>query len=65
MTNYFEPINCFNNQIDLSFISISDKLELVKDVNKTIQSVDADITQAAIPLQEHTDIVKWIDSGGI
>ena len=24
MTNYFEPINCFNNQIDLSFISISD-----------------------------------------
>jgi len=65
MTNYFEPINCFNNQIDLSFISISHKLELVKDVNKAIQSVDANITQTAIPLQEHTDIVKWVDSGGI
>ena len=65
MANYFESINCFNEQINLSFISIFNKLDVAKDTSRAKELIKADISQIATPIQEHTDIVKWINSSGI
>ena len=65
MSNYFESLNCFNNELDLSFISIVDKSEIIKDTYKAIERIDINMNQVAIPVQEHTDIVRWTDSGGV
>ena len=65
MQNHFESINCFNNKINLSFLSISNKSEIIKDIKKTIQKVKGHVNQLAIPIQKHTNIVKWISSSGV
>ena len=65
MSNYFELINCFNDQINLSFTSISDKLDIIEDTNKVAQRINTNINQIAIPIQKHTDAVKWVNSSGI
>ena len=65
MSNYFELISDFNDKINLSFTSIHDKIEIIRDTKKAIQRINTDINQIALPIQEHSDIVKWVDSSGI
>ena len=65
MTNYFKSIDCFSNQINLSFASIANKLDIIKDTNTASDIIKIDANKIATPVQEHTDIVKWINSSGI
>ena len=65
MSNHFELINCFNNKISVSFTSISNKTEIIHDTRESIENISANIHQLAIPIQNHTDTVKWINTSGV
>ena len=65
MSNYFELLDCFNNKLDLSFTSIENKSEILKDTNKALQTIDINMSKVAMPVQEHSSVVNWADSSGI
>ena len=65
MTNYFKSINFFDDTINLSFACISNKLDIFKDTDKASEILAIDSNKVTIPIQEHTNIVKWVTSSGI
>ena len=65
MTNYFESVDCFDSQINLSFVSIANKTDIIDDTNTASQIIKVDARKIAIPVQEHTDTVRWVSSNGI
>ena len=65
MTNYFELIDFFNDGVGISFVCISNKSSICKDTNKASKVIKIDANKLAIPVQEHTNIVKWVTSSGI
>ena len=65
MTNYFESVDCFDSQINLSFASIANKTDIIDDTNIASEIIKVDASKIAIPVQEHTDTVRWVSSSGI
>tara|TARA_B110000196_G_C21043430_1_gene613651 strand:+ start:456 stop:1142 length:687 start_codon:yes stop_codon:yes gene_type:complete len=65
MSNYFESLDYFNNKLNLSFISVVNKSEIIEDTRKAIQKINITMDQVATPIQEHTNIVRWADSSGV